>query len=1619
MNIKLEINEEESNVYRHWKEREFGLQKFTQFLKSGKLLLLVGLLCSLMHFESNAQGTVQVEAETGTLSGSAQVYSDGPASGGQGVAFLHLVGNAFTLSGVPASTSMEIFYASQQTGAISLFINGQDAGNIAFTSNGTWVGNYTSVTHSVNIPANSSVQIINQSGDMAMNVDYILFSGGGGTDPTCDDGVQNGDETGIDCGGSCAACATCSDGIQNQGEEGIDCGGPCTACATCADGILNQGEEDVDCGGPCAACATCFDGIQNQGEEAVDCGGPCTACATCSDGIQNQGETGIDCGGPCTECVTTGSTQIEAESATILGSASIYNDGPASQGQGVAFISSQGAGFTMTNVPAASTIEVAYASELSGNLSYFINGQDAGDFSFTSSGAWVGNYVTISTNVNIPAGSTFEVIFQNGDAAMNIDYVTFIGGPIDPPVETCEDGVQNQGEEGIDCGGPCAACPPVETCTDGIQNQGETGVDCGGPCTACASCSDGIQNQGEQGVDCGGPCVACDPVATCSDGIQNQGEEGIDCGGPCTACISEATCTDGIQNGDETGVDCGGSCVACTQTEVVVTNANNATAGEILVGGPGSSQPGFSIYTFDNDNGGPFSQCEGDCANTWPPVLVNNVESAVIDNLPAAFDQTFGVSGRCDGTLQLTYGGEPLYFFNQDNNLGDINGDNQGGVWHLVRATVVDPEPTCDDNIQNQGEEGVDCGGPCAACPPVPTCSDNIQNQGETGVDCGGPCAACEPTGPSEGQCEGFGLSYTGGNTGILYSHESLGAPCFMCTGPGFNGCVPSFTFSDGFYQLEVNVSEGQAYSFGIQCGPNVLVEGVVGAGNNCYVSPSCTDGIQNGDETDIDCGGSSCIACPTCDDGIQNGDELGIDCGGSNCTGNKSDCATVCNGTPNPFADVSSTNESFENENDGTITFSYVNISGRETIEFSLDGGLSYPHTTADNTGSFTVANLSPGSYAVFVRWGNGGDCPTSLGTAQIQEGGPVPTCSDGIRNQGEERVDCGGPCTACLPDNCGDLPTVLYPTPSLATPIPGSPARRDGWAFDLSEDLSTVAVRVGENVGIQMGGNQNSFEFFCSCNQITFDDVALGASNSATVPQSCQDAGDFFYFFRYKKNGNTTSDPGDIYHYSGLFTTAGDRIDPDNRASITVKAANWMRYRHPHPQDGITEAIFDAQHNGSRLRQIDRFETVVFDDGSNIRFEQFLYDSQAGHANQVRTDELIQNGGTRIPVRRIEFLEDGANTPPSYAAVFAPGGPDFNQGGDLFPYSDVPTVNYGNIISYELTAVTVDWPGGAQNYNTFQNYVAGQGFNTFGDPRLAMAGRASTNMVISGSGSHVPLEADAIFTQHLITLEDENDVDSFLEGHHLFHGVRHRADGDNQNDNAVLGEVKIGSTFCAECHFRDGRSSEVFNTPNGEFVAPAVYGVGLLEWIAGAEVGLTWDGSVATVADQTRNALINDHGINPDTDISGEHLQQIIDYTQYLTVPTRSKGAYDDPDVVRGDVVFHEVGCTACHQPTQITRNDAPVEFRSITIRPYTDMKLHTVTDQAYRTPALWGLGRNIDLLDRNGRALILMHDGRATSIEGAIEAHGGEASGSRAAYRNLSGSDQQALVKFIETL
>ena len=118
-------------------------------------------------------------------------------------------------------------------------------------------------------------------------------------------------------------------------------------------------------------------------------------------------------------------TTQEAESGRLLGAASLYEDPAASGGQGVAYLSSEGAGFLLESVPAASWVSIRYASELSGALSIWIDGASAGRVDFQSTGAWVGAYAFLGLPLSVPDGATFEMRFAEGDAAMNVDTVRF------------------------------------------------------------------------------------------------------------------------------------------------------------------------------------------------------------------------------------------------------------------------------------------------------------------------------------------------------------------------------------------------------------------------------------------------------------------------------------------------------------------------------------------------------------------------------------------------------------------------------------------------------------------------------------------------------------------------------------------------------------------------------------------------------------------------------------------------------------------------------------------------------------------------------------------------------------------------------------------------------------------------------------------------------------------------------------------------------------------------------------------------------------------------------------------------------------------------------------------
>ena len=141
------------------------------------------------------------------------------------------------------------------------------------------------------------------------------------------------------------------------------------------------------------------------------------------------------------------------------------------------------------------------------------------------------------------------------------------------------------------------------------------------------------------------------------------------------------------------------------------------------------------------------------------------------------------------------------------------------------------------------------------------------------------------------------------------------------------------------------------------------------------------------------------------------------------------------------------------------------------------------------------------------------------------------------------------------------------------------------------------------------------------------------------------------------------------------------------------------------------------------------------------------------------------------------------------------------------------------------------------------------------------------------------------------------------------------------------------------------------------------------------------------AELAEQVENALVQDHDVQLSA-VPTRAIDLMTSYVELLTVPNRDPGAYDQPGVAQGDVLFTQVGCAGCHTPVQHTSSTAPTHLRDLEIRPYTDMKVWNVNGGSFRTAPLWGLGHNIDLLIRNGRAIRYMHDGSATSVDAAIQ-------------------------------
>lgn len=173
----------------------------------------------------------------------------------------------------------------------------------------------------------------------------------------------------------------------------------------------------------------------------------------------------------------------------------------------------------------------------------------------------------------------------------------------------------------------------------------------------------------------------------------------------------------------------------------------------------------------------------------------------------------------------------------------------------------------------------------------------------------------------------------------------------------------------------------------------------------------------------------------------------------------------------------------------------------------------------------------------------------------------------------------------------------------------------------------------------------------------------------------------------------------------------------------------------------------------------------------------------------------------------------------------------------------------------------------------------------------------------------------------------------------------------------------------------------------------------------------------------------LPNGHPLPPGTDpaadpeLSLDDLLHANDFVRFLAPPPPKEPTTRQEAIAirRGKGLFHGVGCATCHTPAMRTGPNAIAALDRQVIYLYSDLLLHDMgpdladiclgdaRPNEFRTAPLMGLRFRERLL----------HDGRATTVLGAIQLHGGQATDARAAFEKLSPENQEALLTFLGSI
>ena len=140
------------------------------------------------------------------------------------------------------------------------------------------------------------------------------------------------------------------------------------------------------------------------------------------------------------------------------------------------------------------------------------------------------------------------------------------------------------------------------------------------------------------------------------------------------ACSSSGTSSTGGGNSTSTSTS--------SPAAATAGSLKTATIGGVTVL---TNAKGLTLYSFAPDTP-TKSNCNGTCAQNWPPVK----GPATASGVPG----TFGTIKRSDGSVQATFDGHPLYTFVGDTAPGQAKGNGlnaAGGLWHEITTSGTAP----------------------------------------------------------------------------------------------------------------------------------------------------------------------------------------------------------------------------------------------------------------------------------------------------------------------------------------------------------------------------------------------------------------------------------------------------------------------------------------------------------------------------------------------------------------------------------------------------------------------------------------------------------------------------------------------------------------------------------------------------------------------------------------------------------------------------------------------------------------------------------------------------------------------------------------------------------------